>query len=555
MADDELSIVVTDMSGATTTLDSNAASPGDRPRGIQFSTQLGSGFTTGGYNLSRAIDRDNVDQNLLDSVRFVSSSGDIAYEGFIGAMPRSMDDTHTLTVSTAGWMASAADESFTEVFVDRDMSAWGPPSRTERVADIAAGFTDHDPQVVTDANGYPSVRLEFRGPWAAGSLPISHAFYDAGPGNFIGQVIYQWTRGANVNAPADANWLWQIFTLTTDNLAGGFDTPTAINAAGPGFGTFTATPGVRRFAALRFYYTVAAPGTLLAYNIDFYRVAVIGDHGLSLIATTDPLGIVGTATYGVTASDVIRWVCGTYCPMLNTAGVQSTTHSIEHLVFKERTKPYDAFLKVNSWHLWDLAVWENRTLYFAPIDLTDWDWEVRHDEIGTTIGLQGDSYESLRNGIIVQYTNVDTGNPGVLLPANYAELRDESVDNPANVHGRNMYGEPFVIPFPCTTANALELGRVRLREDNQPKAPGSFTVHDQIRDREGNWQPVWKVRSGQRVRLTSSVNLSDRPRLIAETSYSHDGRSLTIGVDSTLRNLEGFLDRTQTALTAAGLAT
>ena len=132
-------------------------------------------------------------------------------------------------------------------------------------------------------------------------------------------------------------------------------------------------------------------------------------------------------------------------------------------------------------------------------------------------------------------------------------LRDDSVDNPYTQHGRTVYGQPFVVPFPTTTANALELGRLQLLEDNQAKAPGSFTVAHQIKDRAGNYQPVWKVRAGDRIRLTSSANLSDRPRLIQETGYSHDGRTVTIAVDSTLRYLEGYVDRVQTSLTAAGL--
>jgi len=542
--DGELTVIITDAGGATTTLDSNASDPGDRPRGLQFSTQIGSGFTTGGYTLARAIDRDNIDQNLLDSVSFVSGDGEIAYEGFIGAMPRSMDDTHTLSVSTAGWMASAADQSFTEVFVDRDMSQWGQIARSEQVATVLGGYADHAPSAITDQSGGPAVKLAFNGAWAAGGLPLSQAAYDAGPGNSIGSVYYEWTRGNNVSA-GDANWIWTVNLLTSDTLASGNDASANLRAAGPGTGTFTATT-TRRFAMLRLSYGVAGGAVGSEYSVDWRNLAVYGNHGLTLAGTAAP--------YGVTASDVIKYLCQKYCPMLNIAGVQNTGYPIGHLVFKERTKPYDAFLKVNSYHLWDLGVWENRTLRFAPVDLTNWDWEVRHDEIGTTIGLQGDSYESLRNGIVVQYTDVATGNQAVLLPDAYEELRDDSVDNPANVHGRKMYGEPFTIPFPCTAANALELGRVRLREDNQPKAPGSFTVHNQIRDKAGNWQPVWKVRAGDRVRLTSSVNLSDRPRLVQETSYSHDGRQVTIGVDSTLRNLEGFLDRTITALSAAGFA-
>jgi hypothetical protein len=545
MPDDELAVVVTDATGATTTLDSHAASPGNRPRGLQFSTQLGSGWTTGGYNLSRPIDRDNTDQGLLDDVRFVSSSGDIAYEGFIGAMPRSMDDTHTLSVSTAGWMASAADHPFTEIIVDRDLSNWGPTSTTRRVSLLSGGFGHvSDPTVSPDQSGRATLRVGFVGPWLTAARPICEARYDAGSTNTIGRITATGTRGFNVDS-ANPNWTSIAYLGNTDTFASA-DSSGNLHAAGPYALSLVATTGARRFALIELMYAAIGGGSdNTEYMVDWSNLAAYGTHGLALQGAAPP--------YGVTASDVIRYLCDQYCPALSSAGVQDTTYPIAHLVFRDRTKPYDAFLKVNSYHLWNLAVWEDRTLHFSPINLTDWDWEVRHDEIGVTIGLQGDSYESLRNGIVVQYTNVATGLVEVLLPESYAELRDDSIDNPANTHGRVIYGEPFQIPFPTTAADALELGRVRLLEDNQPKAPGSFTVHDRIRDRAGNWQPVWKVRAGDRVRLTSTVNLSDRPRLIHETSYSHDGRSLTIAVDSTIRNLEGFLDRMGTALQAAGL--
>jgi hypothetical protein len=547
MGEDELVIVVTDKDGNTKTLSSDEPDPTDRSRGIQFSSQTGSGFYTGSFNLSCPIDREREDLHLLDDVRIVTGSGETVYEGFVAAMPRSTDQDGqgTLNITLAGYMATAAGQPFTMIFVDRDLSAWGPASRTQQIAEIAAGYATKDVTVVTSQAGVPGVKTSFAGPWAAGGTPIADAMYDAGPNTAIGSIYYEWTRGANVNSPADANWAWYVKLTTSDNLASGEDSSAALAAAGPGTGTLTATTA-RRFAFLRFYYTAAAAAASGEYDITWSSLAVRGNHGLPNIGTANP--------YGVAASDVIGWLVDNYCPLLNTDGVQATTYGIPHLVFRERTTPYDAMLKVNSYHLWDLAVWEDRTLHFQPVDLTDWDWEVRHDDIfPSQIGLQGDEYTSLRNGIIVQYTNVATGNVEELLPATYDELRDDSLDNPYTAQGWTWYGEPFVIPFPTTADAALQLGRTRLLEDNQPKAPGSFTVTAKIRDRSGQWQPVAKVRAGDRVRLTSSVRLSDRPRKIGEVSYSHDGRSITISVDSTLRVLDAIVDRTQTALQAAGL--
>jgi hypothetical protein len=544
MAEDELAVIVTDKDGNTKTLASNAPNPGDRPRGIQFSTQQGSGFYTGGFNLSWPIDREREDIHLLDDVKIVNG-GDTVYEGFVAAMPRSTDTDGrgTLTIQLAGYMATAAGNPFTMIFVDRDLSQWGPISRTERISLVGTGFAGYEATVLTD-QAAPAVRLAFTGAWAAGGLPAAGALYDVGPNSAIGSVYFAWTRGAGVSA-ADTNFDWRIRVMSGDNSASGIDDTGSLRAAGPGTGTLGATT-TRRYAMIQFAYTAAGGSAGAEYNIDFSTLAVRGNHGLAGAGTGDP--------YGVTASDVIGWLIDNYCPLLSKAGVETTTTPIQHLTFRDRTTPYDAMLKVNSYHLWDLAVWEDRILYFAPVDLTDHDWSIRHDAVGNQVGLQGDEYTSLRNGIIVQYTNVQTGALEELLPADHTELVDDSIDNPFNQHGWTWTGEPFQIPYPTTTANALELGRLRLLEDNQPKAPGSFTIENKVRDRQGNLQPVANMRAGDRIRLTSSVSLSDRPRKITETNFSQDGRTITISVDSSIRLIEAIMDRTTTALQAAGLS-
>ena len=533
----DLSVVVTDAAGNTKTLDSDAPDPADRPRGIQCGTQIQSGFYTSSFNLRRAIDRDNIDLHLGDDIKIVGAGGDTAYEGFVQSLPRSMDETsHTLSVTTAGWMAHASDEPFSGIIIDRDLGAWGPMSRARRAALLAAPVIPGDPTSAPDSStGASAVILSINSPTARN---ITEALYDAGPASKIATLVYSGNRTNVGAAPYDL----RIYNGDSDTTYANSSANLA-TGAGAVAGTYTpATTG-------RFVHLLLDNGAgvdVLAHEVAFTQLVAIGDHGLTAIS-------VSGGADGFAASDVIKYLAGLYCPLLNTAGVQDTTYPIAQLAFRDDTTPYDAWLRVNAYHLWKLAVWEDRTLFYEPIDLTDWDWEIRHDEVGNQIGLQGDDLAGLRNGIVVQYTNAATGTVERLYPADHAELRDDSIDNPYTQHGRTVYGSPYIVPFPTIAADALELGRLQLLEDNQAKAPGSFTVAQQIKDRAGNYQPVWKVRAGDRIRLTSSANLSDRPRLIQETSYSHDGRSMTIAVDSTLRYLEAFIDRNTTALQAAGL--
>ena len=274
----------------------------------------------------------------------------------------------------------------------------------------------------------------------------------------------------------------------------------------------------------------------------FRTIAVYGDHRLTPRGS-DPGGFY--------ASDVIRDITSRFCSQLSTAGVLDTSYPIPHLVFKERTDPYDAFLAVNAYHLWNLAVWENKTLHYTPTDLTDYDWEIRLSDPGVRVDLQGDSTEQLANGIVVQFDNVATGARETLTPDAYPDLKDSSVDNPANVHGLTLWTD-YQLSVPATKDAALQIGRAALAEYNQPKAAGSITASHHIRDRAGHWQPVWKVRAGDRVSITDHAN--DRPRRIHETSYQHDERQVTIAVDSTMQRLDAVIDRISTALAAANLA-
>lgn len=550
MAEDELTAVVTDKDGNAKTLDSNASNPGDRPRGMQFSTQQGSGFYTGGFNLSCALDDERDDIHLLDDVRFVTSDGSVVYEGFVAAMPRSTDTDGqgTLTVTLAGYMATASGDPFRMVFVDRDLSSYvGEMTNPRRAALLAAGYLPQGSgTVITDSTGRPGVVQQFDhlantvGP---NNIAILEAWYDAGPGSSIASVYVDLTSYDKGAAGAALGGSWVLSRTLSADDAGSSVEGGALGGTYSGY--YTATSTGRRYMFFELYYNAALAFDGL-WSASWRNPAVYGNHGLTLIGSADPKG--------VAASDVIRWVAANHCPLLNTDGVQDTTYPIGHLAFKDRTTPYDAMLKVNSYHLWDLAVWEDRTLTYQPVDLTDWDWEIRHDEVGNQIGLQGDEYTALRNGIVVQFTSVETGQMTELLPADYPDLRDDSVDNPFNAHGWTWTGEPFVVPYPTTLQSALQLGRIRLLEDNQPKAPGSFTLTNKVRDRAGNWQPVNQMRSGQRLRITSSASLSERPRLIHETSFNQDGRVVTVGVDSTLRVLDAYVDRVTTALGAAGFS-
>ena len=288
--------------------------------------------------------------------------------------------------------------------------------------------------------------------------------------------------------------------------------------------------------------TAATPAA--GASVQFSKLAAYGNHGLSIV-TGDPL-----EPGGVRLSDVITDIASRWCPRLDTSGIQAHDYVVQHCAYRERTYPFDAFLDLNKYALWHLGVWENKRLDFRPYDLTDYQWEIRTDDPGTTFSPQGLSTDSLCNGISVTYTDPLTGVANVLTPDGYSELRDASDSNPWNRHGVDHWDE-ITISSPVLLAQALELGRAALADRNTPKTPGTISVRGYIRDRAGNPQPVWKVRAGDTIAITNFPN--DSPRLIVETDYNDETKEQRLAIDRPFALLEAYLDRQANALQAAGL--
>ena len=547
----DLTVTVTDANGAQTRLAGDTQDARFIPRAISGASQRMSGFTTASFTLSRRIDEDPVDLHLGDRVQVVGADGTVAWEGTIAGLPRSLDDSgHNVTVTCAGDVAKLARRKARPVFVDRDLSAFTNESSRERRARLLVDkYMPHSATtVVPDVTGTPGVLQQFDRVANGAALPtgpvgIVESWYDAGPGNTIKSVYldlttYTYATGAGLAAP----WIVLYAFATDDGAISAENSGNLIPAAIVNYVAPTAT--TRRYIALNIYYNGAFTGDGL-WTATWRKPAVYCTT-VPLVGDTDPKGVLG--------SDCIRYLLNTYHPTIDTDGIEATSNPIGHFAVRDRTTIYDLVLQANAPQLWDFAVWENQTAHYAPLDLSDWDWEIRHDDAGNQIGLQGDEITDLANRIHVTFTNVETGAIEELDPAAYPELRDDSLTNPLNQHGEIAESD-YSLSWPTTRATALAIGRAALAELNQAKAPGSFTVRGHVKDRQGNWQPYWRVRAGDRIRLTSSVSLSDRPRPIHEVSWNADDRSATIAVDSTLRQLEALIDRVSTDLRASGLAT
>jgi 6-phosphogluconolactonase (cycloisomerase 2 family) len=527
--------------GTTARWDRDSRLMKDRPTGITLRTQRYTGYADGQLALARRIDIDYPDLGLLDGINMIGHDGSVAYEGRVATLPRSLEGAPQVGVQAQGWMSHAKDEPFVEVYVDRDLSKWTTPGRARTAGQLAENRSQGSVAQANDEAGSPSVELAFQDAWVSPYKPVVEAWWLPQPGITIGELYYSLT-GSNpaTMSTADANWFVEAY-LTGDDKGSGLDGSGSLWFP-PHSGYITAT-AARTAAFLQLLYLVTPAGSAgAAYNVQFEKLAVYGSHGL-MRRGEDPGGFF--------VSDMVVNFLNRFAPKLDTSGIQETTFAVPHASFLSDTFGYDAWQTLNAYHRWEMAVYEQRKALYWPIDVTDYDWEVRLSDFGTTCSLQGDDTAALCNGVIVRYTDLDTGYETRLSPDDFPELKDESPDNPINLNGLRIY-TTLPISVPTTKEGAIQMGRAYLAEFNRPKAPGSITVSGHIRDRAGHWQPGWKVRSSDRLIISDLP--SDSVRIVGETSWDHDSKQLKIAVDSSFKEVDAILARLGVAVEASGLS-
>jgi hypothetical protein len=186
---------------------------------------------------------------------------------------------------------------------------------------------------------------------------------EALPNSEIAELFYEVPEGLTATSLAYQGARTGAFT--------GFEVPVLFVATSQGFSAGpastvtltlddtlrTATPTTAgRYLILRAQVNAGPVTPTAGHQQRYTKIAVYGDHGLTTHPVTNADGT--TEPDGVYASDVIRYLIANYCPLLNAGGVQNTTYPIGHLVFRDRTFPYDAMLTVNSFHRWGLECWE-----------------------------------------------------------------------------------------------------------------------------------------------------------------------------------------------------
>ncbi len=542
--DDSLYVTLTHASGRKSRWAGDEPEASGIPQNIEISTSAPGGFKSCGMSLTRDPRRAWADLGLLDDIVVEGRTrplGRSAFEGQMDAFPGEIGDTFSIGVDAVGYQVLLEEnESWRAVYVDRDLSHWGPPTLARRIQLNNAGIVlDVDYNGSADGGG-----ISFSGVTGK-TVPANSGaelWYRMPPGQSIASIDYSGTErnATNVVAPAligatdDVATTFGTTALTLDNTV-----RTATPAARYRYGVLSASAAAAHVPTAQFLRSVTT-------------LAVYGDTGV-------PLQSIPGSPRGVYGHDALAHMLATGAPLLNfRVGLDGTIWPSEYVVpqlaFPNIGKVVDAVQHLNAYFLRNWAVWEARSFWWTPWSTDTLTWIARING-GARWTPAGADASGLVNGVIVSYTDPfgiprTAGPPGSGADDETALLIDPRDANAATSHSRRKWAR-LDVGFPLTngpTGSAVQLGFVWLQEQMRPQRSGTLVLSPlgpghipQLEHPIAGPMPAWACRAGDYIDIPDYPD--GEPFRIIDSRYSHEAKQLTLSLDNSSARVSAILER------------
>lgn len=547
----ELSIVVDRPDGTQIRWAGDELDARNIPVDLAFSTSMPGGFKGLVCTLLRDLGLPGR-EGLFDRVRVLGPGQEVLWEGRIQQMPASTDSGGRVQPQAVGWSAHLEDDAtFRRIYVDRELSGWGgrPLQRMISLAGFAQlAAADGDVGVWAQSDGAgvgPGIRLTIKGPaWSSAQGRPERGVTYQGGGLDLAEVEHRWIGSKNLGG-------W-FLPLEGFAAADGDATTSAVYTAGSTVvagqrRSLSMAAGTRRIDTSLRYEAYPAGSADYTYEVYLVEVAVYGRHGVPGVRGRSYVGA-GQGPYGFRASDVLPDVLSSAAPLLRwTTGpggtITPTDYPISQLVFADPTTAADVVGRLNAYHYWDWAVWEDRTFFWGPRN-SGRTWSISTED-GLDLSLEGETTDAVHNGVLVQYQDFggmshQLGPPGSLAEATDDRLISYDESNPATIHGIRRWAV-LTLSRATDREGAATIGQAWLGAQATATRRGSATVYSTVTDDQGQAHPVWRIRAGDQLVVTDRPD--DPPRRIIETNYVHASRSIALTLDNSAATIDAMLER------------
>lgn len=314
--------------------------------GFTFSNVDPGGFEAASFNIPR-----DMPNTLRGQYVRIDCGLRVAWEGRVSQIQRSLGNN--TSISCEGYGALLADNDYSEVFIDRDLTRWQTPSVTRQIAVIGNGnnISEFSWTIATDStNGIPG--LVFQGQGQLSGKPQTEAWYDAGPQNAIALVRVDSGNALGFTFP-DANVSLHA-ERWSDDAGDGEAQSSNFASASP---TLSYSPSAARYISFYLLYNAAGPSLTAGktYGFSLQNISLIGNHGLALRGTTP--------NDGYYPSDLFGWLIG-QIPGLQTGVIQTTDSGgfiLPHSVYYTPVGGDQIAADMSTSQGWHWGVWESQS--------------------------------------------------------------------------------------------------------------------------------------------------------------------------------------------------